>query len=388
MKKNTLTLIFILTVHLLCGQEEIHLGMSAALSGPSGNLGRNMRMGIEAALMEYNTSQNSHRVYLHCLDDAYIPEKAEENMRELCADERILAFIGNVGTPTTQRALPIAQEHDMLFFGPMTGATSFRDSLSEAERSRIVHFRASYREEMRVLVDWMLKADMMPADVALFIQDDGFGNQILQLAVEQFAASEYLREDEGSEVFHSICRYTRNSWEINQAILSLIRQDHPPKAIILGSTARPAAKFIAKIKPFFPNTWFLVISFAHREQLISDLDGRTDRLVFSQTVPSPFSQISAIRQYRKALNAYIKSRGLPTLSEQEYNTINLEGYLAGRVFIERFLRGKTGLSRASLPEAQSISPSRIRMEEVFFEKNAQEALQRTWLWEPGEEADQ
>ena len=76
-------------------------GQSAAFSGPARELGRNMRLGIEAAFHEANSGGGIHgrRLELVSLDDAYEPEAAIANTVDLIEQHRVFALIGAVGHP-------------------------------------------------------------------------------------------------------------------------------------------------------------------------------------------------------------------------------------------------------------------------------------------------
>src|SRR6185369_5356857 len=105
----------------------IVLGMSAAFSGPSEDLGRGMRVGIETRLREANLAGETGRpLHLLPLDDGYEPERTRENMQRLLGVERVLAVVGNVGTPTSAVALPLATAARTPFVGAFTGAALLR----------------------------------------------------------------------------------------------------------------------------------------------------------------------------------------------------------------------------------------------------------------------
>src|SRR5262249_12981113 len=107
---------------------EISLGISAAFSGPSKELGRKMKLGIETSFRNINSNGgiNGRKLSLVALDDGYEPNKALDNMKELLEKRKVFGIIGNVGTPTAQLAAPYAVEKKSLFFGALTGANILR----------------------------------------------------------------------------------------------------------------------------------------------------------------------------------------------------------------------------------------------------------------------
>ena len=124
---------------------QILFGQSAAFSGPAQDLGKNMRLGIEAAFEEANRRGGVHgrRLALRSLDDAYEPEAAIANTRRLVAEEGVFALIGAVGTPTSRAATPIAADADVPYLAPFTGAAFLRD----ARWRNVINLRASYYQE-------------------------------------------------------------------------------------------------------------------------------------------------------------------------------------------------------------------------------------------------
>ena len=92
--------------------ERILFGQSAAFSGPARELGRNMNLGIEAAFQEANRRGGVHgrQLALITLDDAYEPEAAIANTRQLIEDEGVFALIGAVGTRPSRSAVPITSQ--------------------------------------------------------------------------------------------------------------------------------------------------------------------------------------------------------------------------------------------------------------------------------------
>jgi hypothetical protein len=96
---------------------EIRFGISAALSGPTKELGQNIQRGIVAA---FNVANANGGVYgrqlrLIAADDGYEPARAAETMKQLYEKDQVFGVVGNVGTPTAVVALPYALERKMLF---------------------------------------------------------------------------------------------------------------------------------------------------------------------------------------------------------------------------------------------------------------------------------
>jgi branched-chain amino acid transport system substrate-binding protein len=187
------------------------IGQSAPLSGTNQALGTEMKLGIELAFKEKNAQGGirGRPLRLQFRDDAYQPELAEQAARAL-ADARVmdtlprcpttarspvadqtpvsqtglergpnavLAFLGNVGTPTMMRAALVAIETGTLFFGAFTGAaTILRDNKAAPCNRYIFNVRASYKQEARATMEFFKHKGVDDfRHVISFDQDDSFG---------------------------------------------------------------------------------------------------------------------------------------------------------------------------------------------------------------------
>ena len=152
----------------------ILFGQSAAFSGPVQELGRNMRLGMQAAFREVNEQGGVHgrRLELVSLDDGYEPEAAIDNTRQLIEGEQVFALIGAVGTPTSRAAVPIAEDAGVPYIAPFTGSSFLRDPKWHG----VVNLRASYDQETEEIVA-RLTDDLGIERIAIMYQDDSFGRE-------------------------------------------------------------------------------------------------------------------------------------------------------------------------------------------------------------------
>src|SRR5262249_48173039 len=155
---------------------EIRFGISAAMSGPTKELGQNMQRGIVTAFNAANASGGVHgrQLRLFAADDGYEPARAAETMKQLYEREQVFGVVGNVGTPTAVVAVPYALERKMLFFGAFTGAGLLR---SDPPDRYVFNYRASYAEETAATVDYLVKVrKLKPEQIAVFAQQDAYGD--------------------------------------------------------------------------------------------------------------------------------------------------------------------------------------------------------------------
>ena len=125
--------------------DEIVLGMSAAFSGPSAEIGRGVRNGVELMLRSVNEAGGigGRRLRLAALDDSYQADPVKDNMLRLIDREQVVAVIGNVGSQGAGVAMPIANERKVLLFGTYSGADLLRKNPPDRY---VINLRASEAE--------------------------------------------------------------------------------------------------------------------------------------------------------------------------------------------------------------------------------------------------
>jgi branched-chain amino acid transport system substrate-binding protein len=189
----------------------IHVGMSAPISGPNQELGTDMKLGVSLAFNAQNAAGGirGRQIVLDFLDDQYEPDLAEQDARSLVnvqvtknaprcpttndptvsgtpgvsataltrGQDAVIAFLGNVGTPTMVRAAPVSLETGTIFFGAFTGATTIlRDTTAGACAKYIFNVRASYADEARATLEYFFLESVPDYQhLVSFDQNDSFG---------------------------------------------------------------------------------------------------------------------------------------------------------------------------------------------------------------------
>ena len=290
----------------------IVFGQSAAFSGPAGELGKGMQVGILSAFKEINDQGgvNGRRLELVSLDDAYEPEAAILNTHRLIGGG-VFALIGAVGTPTSKSAVPVAEEHNVPYVGPMTGAEYLRGSA----RRTVINLRASYYQETEEMIE-RLTTDLGINRIAILYQDDSFGRAGLNgvlLALERRELSAI-----GTGIF------PRNTVAIKTALVDL--RAAKPEAVIIVGPYKPTATFIRWARHIGMNSIFMTLSFVGSNALANELGDQGSGVLVTQVVPFPTGNtVPASASYRAALKAYDP--------EATPGFISFEGYLAGRLAI-------------------------------------------------------
>ena len=320
----------------------ILFGQSAAFSGPANELGINMRLGIKAAFQEVNQrgGVNGRQLELKFMDDAYEPEAAITNTKQLIED-RVFALIGAVGTPTSRSATPVAAEEGIPYVAPFTGAAFLRDP----EWQNIVNLRASYNQETEEMVE-RLTEDLGIERIAVMYQDDSYGR-----AGYNGATSALARR--GMEPV-SVGLYPRNTLAVKTGLLDL-RKGNPEAVIIIGAY-QPVAALISWARFIGMDPIFMTVSFvgsnALAEELVSmELRSAGTGVFVTQVVPFPSdTSLPIVQSYHRALSAFAPAA--------EPGFVSFEGYLAGRLAIASLERCGRDVTRTCFLDI-------IRNEEPF-----------------------
>ncbi len=308
--------------------ERILFGQSAAFSGPAQELGKNMKLGIQAAFDEVNTQGGVHgRVLeLQSLDDAYEPEHAIVMTRNLIEQEQVFALIGAVGTPTSRSATPIAQASGVPYIAPFTGAAFLRDD----EWDNIINLRASYNQETEEMVA-RLTDDLGITRVGVMYQNDSFGRAGFRGAVAALA-----RRDMEPV---SIGIYPRNTTAVKTALLDLRLGD--PEAVIMVGAYEPVARLISWARRTDMDPVFMTVSFVGSNALAQELGPDGAGVLVTQVVPFPEDDsLPVVHAYLEALAAHDP--------EAEPGFVSLEGYLAGRMVISALQECGADVERSCL----------------------------------------
>ena len=327
--------------------ERVLFGQSAAFSGPASELGLNMRLGIQAAFEEANEAGGVHgrRLELTTLDDAYEPEAAVTNTKQLIEQENVFALIGAVGTPTSRSAVPVAVEANTPYLAPFTGAGFLR---GEDLHNVVINLRASYNQETEEMVD-RLTNDLGITRIALLYQDDSYGRagyNGVQAALERRGMS-----------LAAVGVYPRNTTAVKTALLDL--REGQPEAVIMVGAYEPVAALVAWSRHLGFIPVFMTISFVGSNALAQELGPEGAGVFVTQVVPFPAdTSLPVVQAYHRALAAF-DPNAVPGF-------VSFEGYLAGRLTILGLERCGPELSRTcfldSLRSAEEIDGFKLRFD--------------------------
>lgn len=291
--------------------DTIVFGQSAALEGPTGALGRGMRLGLQAAFEEANKAGGIKGKWLKLIskDDGYEPNRAIDVTKELIEARKVFAIAGSVGTPTSAATLPIVTEAGLPYIGAFSGAEFLRSPY----KPNVVNVRASYFQETEAMVEHLTR-DRKVSRIAILYQDDAYGRAGLEGVNRALDKRNMKLVSEGA--------FERNTVAVKSALLA-IRKGKPQAVIMIGAY-KPCAEFIKLAHQLKMSALFVNISFVGSDALAQELGSDGQGVVITQVVPFPWDRnIPLIAQYQAALRTYAP--------EEKPGFVSLEGYLAGRL---------------------------------------------------------
>ncbi|MGC4079492.1 MAG: ABC transporter substrate-binding protein [Rubrivivax sp.] len=387
----------------------IRVGMSAPITGPSQELGTEMKKGIMLAFDGQNAAGGvrGRRIVLEFRDDQYQPNAADLAARDLLDIEKrdgtppkcpstqtpvvtgdppasdarlargpnaVIGLVGSVGTPTMVRTAPIAVESGSLFFGAFTGAAKvLRDNMCGACKRYIFNVRASYAHEARATLEYFLKLRVPDAKHLIsFDQNDSFGQAGYDGLTSAWTAISggppsapiprfrYTRDD-SSSVPAQISATTGYLSQILQG-----DTNNHVIGIMMTDTYGPATQYIRGIRDWqYANddqqtslkkasrltVWFSNVSFVGPNALAQRL--KDAGKVATPTGSKPYTDGVLVSQvvpnYDSDNSDGVRDyrKALQATGDQPSFT-SLEGYLAGRVFVAGLVAHKGPLTPDAL----------------------------------------
>ncbi len=309
--------------------KEILVGQFAAFSGPAGQLGERLKVGIEAYFKTTNAQGgvNGRTLKLVTRDDGYEPEKATAAVKALIYEDKVFALIGAVGTPTGLAAMPVFTTEKVPMVGMFTGAQALREPFNR----QIFHVRASYFDETERIVQHV--TSMGSKNVAVFYQNDAYGKAGLE-GVTRALAKRDLKPV-------ALATFERNTVDVTASLATILSAK--PDAVIQIGAYKSVSAFIKESRKQGYGGQFFNVSFVGSKALADELGPVGTGVVISQVVPFPFAQaVPVVREYQQRMTE---------AGQKEFDFSSMEGFLMAKVFAEGVRRAGRSLTREGLISA-------------------------------------
>lgn len=321
---------------------EIRLGASVVLSGPLGPQTQEFGQGSRLYFDAVNAAGGVHgrKIVYTTLDDGFDVKRAVDNTRQLIDEQGVFIIYNSTGTAQTGAILPLAEASKTVIFGPVTGATAFRQKVNPY----LFHVRASYADEARRIVSHLVDTGI--SRVTVVYQDDGLGKTLLA-ELQQAAAAAKIKLDAEVKIDPKAPDYTAAAAAAERA---------QPQAVLLGIAGGTLSKFIQATLKTSIRPSFYGFSVANVDLIRRDLQDNARGIVLAQIMP-PLrnTTIPVVAEYHRLLKEKDPA-AVPS-------AFQLEGFVHAKLLVEGLRRAGRNLSTASfikaMEEAGEISFGRF-----------------------------
>jgi ABC-type branched-subunit amino acid transport system substrate-binding protein len=252
----------------------IKIGTSNAQKGPTARLGQDLNLGAELFFNSElgKTTLNKTPVEFISLDDGYEPTNALFNTKQLINSHAAVLF-NYVGTPTSMKVLSTINKHNIPYVTPFTGADFIRDK----KETNIFNVRASYKQEVKAQLDYLLLEKKLKR-IGLLIQADAFG-----IAVEKYY-NEVLEQYNIKPV--ELARFKRNTTDINHAAISFYEKK--VDGVLFVGTYEPFITLINQLDGLNHHPIYSSVSFVSSQVLFQKIPQQA-KVLITEVMPEPFS---------------------------------------------------------------------------------------------------
>ncbi|MDP1565473.1 MAG: ABC transporter substrate-binding protein [Hydrogenophaga sp.] len=336
MKRALLTpLLLAASMHLFAGDKgvtptEIRLGASAVLSGPLGAQTLQYGVGSRLYFDAVNAEGGVHgrKISYTTLDDGFDVKRAVENTRKLIEEESVFMIFNSTGTAQTGAILPLLAESRTIAFGPVTGASAFREKVNPY----LFHVRASYANEARRILSQLKQTGI--TRIAVFYQDDGLGKTLqaelrLAASAENISFVAEIKGDPAKPDFKAAATATGQA---------------QPQAVIVATAGATFTSYVRAVLQTGAKPGFYGFSVASLDVINRELKEQARGIILTQIMPSlRNTTIPVVAEYLKLLRE--KSPGAAPSASQ------FEGFVHAKLLVEGLRRAGRPLSTESFIKA-------------------------------------
>lgn len=302
---------------------EIRLGASAVLSGPLGAQTADYGVGSRLYFDAVNAAGGVHgrKISYTTLDDGFDVKRAVENTRKLVEEDGVFMIYNNTGTAQTAAVLPLLEKNRTIVFGPVTGASVFREKVNPY----VFHVRAGYANEAGRILSQLKQTGI--TRVAVFYQDDGFGKALLG----------ELKKASAAEKLPFVAEIKVDPRQPDFRAAALATEQAQPQAVILGTAGTTFTSYIKAVQQTGAKPGFYGFSVASLDVIRRELKDKARGIVLAQIMPSlRNTTVPAVAEYHKLLRAR-SSEAVPSASQ-------FEGFVHAKLLVEGLRRAGPNLS--------------------------------------------
>ena len=298
---------------------EIVFGRAASFSGPSQNLGKQMRLGFEAQFRKINDEGGIYGRKIKVLefDDAGDAAKTYEGTSILVKKYDVFGILSPTGTRSTKSILPLINEAKIPLIGPYTGDNELNGTFNRY----VFHVQASYLDQVNALAEHAANAGLKR--VAVVFQDDVDDPKVGQAMVDALkkrnitpVSVETLDKEASTDVLTGVSK-------------RLIEQK-ADGVLALGSY-KPLAAIVKQVLAGNPLVNFFVVPTAGTVVMARELGAQSYGLVTTQVIPMPFNlTYDVTTEYRALLDKYYP--------KEQATFTGVQGFITAKIVTEALVR--------------------------------------------------
>lgn len=295
MKKSMAAAVLAVLAAGVQAEDKWVIGQSVPLTGGNAAFGQDIKAGAQAyfAMLNAKGGVQGRPIELVTLDDRNDRKQAGANAKVLLEEKNALALFGFASATLSLDALPQAQAKNVAFFAPFSGANAVR-----VKSPVLFTVRASYGEEMEKMLNFWTSLDLKRVSVVYY--DDEVGRQNLEVVTQ------YLQQSNLKPQGLPLKRNAEVGKAEAQALLA-----QQPEVVLNTVVSGPAASIQKELVAMGRMVPTSSLSFVGADQYITAAGAASSGVSIAQVVPSPNSQVPAVRECAKVLAEGIRRAKKP-----------------------------------------------------------------------------
>jgi branched-chain amino acid transport system substrate-binding protein len=212
----------------------INVGSTMGLTGVVASKGEKLFHGTFLPLLNQNKQGGISGKYIKftVFDDAYEPSRAKQNIEKLLSKYQTSIILSPLGSPTLKFYFDMVKNKEILVLFSIGAARVFR----QPNINYIVHFRTSYEEETKAIIEYAVKDLNIKNKFAIFYQNDTYG-------LGSYNVSRSLLSKYNAQILP--LPYLTGDSDFNELVNNVL--EFKPKSLILVSTILPTMSLIRQL---------------------------------------------------------------------------------------------------------------------------------------------
>lgn len=307
-------------------KNEFVFGQSGTFSGSLGLYGNIIKTGINLYFKRINANGGvrNKTFRLVSLHDGGNPKKTEANINSL-RKQGITMFIGNMGTRSILKVLPLIKKRSISMLFPWSG----NQKLRAPSLTNIVNGPGLLMPQIKKLVDHV-KLNIREKKIAVFHADGNFSTNATNMLLD------YLQERSLEPLV--VSSYNRHTLKVTQAADKVLKAD--PKIVFCVGTSMPTVRFINRFfeKGHYATKFFGIDSTLFVPDIIGD---KGVQFGYSSAVPSPRAKgLKLGAQYLDDMKRYYP--------DEVPNALSFSYYISTAIVIEAMMKIKGPITQQAI----------------------------------------